>query len=104
MEIAAPTITTKIQTYFRGCRAALARSTSSVRLIPSGVSSNAHAITSAIGNPITTASTINRMAQLGISKNGKTLRGGLDQQPANNRIRNRDLVNIAPLQLGEEVA
>src|SRR6266480_846082 len=34
----------------------------------------------------------------------KNLRGGLDQQPANNRIRNRDLVNIAPLQLGEEVA
>jgi hypothetical protein len=27
----------------------------------------------------------------------------LDQQPANDRIRYRDLVNIAPLQLGEEV-
>ncbi len=49
-----------------------ARSTSSVRFKPSGVSSNAHAITSAIGNPITIASTTRRTAQFGISKNGKT--------------------------------
>jgi hypothetical protein len=65
-------ITTKIQVRFAGWRADRVRSTSSVRFKPSGVSSNAHAITSAIGNPIAIANTINRTAQFGISKNGKT--------------------------------
>jgi len=44
----------------------------SVRFKPAGVSSKAHASTTAMGNPITIASTINRTAQFGISKNGKT--------------------------------
>ena len=47
-------------------------STSSVRLIPSGVSSNAQAIMSAIGNPIATKTITNRTTQFGISRNGKT--------------------------------
>jgi len=49
----------------------LLRSTSSARLIPSGVSSNAHARINAIGKPITSKSTTRRTAQFGISKKGK---------------------------------
>src|SRR5881398_502419 len=56
----------------RACRADAARSTSSVRLIPSGVSSNAQAMTRAIGNPAATNTITNRTTQFGISKNGKT--------------------------------
>jgi hypothetical protein len=41
-------------------------------LNPSGVSSNAQAITSAIGKPIAMTSTTRRTAWFGISKNGKT--------------------------------
>ena len=36
-------------------------------------------------------------------KERKDLRRNLDQQPRDNRIRDCNLVNIAPLQLGEEV-
>src|SRR5205814_10305330 len=32
----------------------------------------------------------------------ENLRRDLDQQPTNDRIRDRNLVNVAPLQLGEE--
>src|SRR6516225_6284063 len=68
---AAPTTTTTIHARFFGTRSPEA-STSSVRFNPSGVSSNAHAITSAIGNPIATATITNLTTQLGISRNGKT--------------------------------
>src|SRR6266480_2835998 len=34
----------------------------------------------------------------------KNLRGNLHQQPADDRVGNRNFVNIAPLQLGEEIA
>jgi hypothetical protein len=34
----------------------------------------------------------------------ENLRGDLNQQPANNRVGDRHFVNIAPLQLGEEIA
>ena len=33
----------------------------------------------------------------------KNLRRDLNHQPADDRVRDRDLVNIAPLQLGEEI-
>src|SRR5262249_60431268 len=46
-------------------------SATSVRLIPSGVASNAHAITSAIGNPIAISTITRRTTQFGISRNGK---------------------------------
>ncbi len=44
----------------------------SVRLIPCGVSSNIHANTSATGRPRMMSSTIARIAELGMSKSGKT--------------------------------
>src|SRR5438552_3023128 len=68
-------ITTKIQVRFAGWRADRARSTPSVRFNPSGVNSKAHAMTSAMGKPITIASTTSRTAQFGMSKNGKTCVG-----------------------------
>jgi hypothetical protein len=52
-------------------RRAFASSTSSVRLIPSGVSSKAQASSSATGKPSARRTTTNRTAQVGISKNGK---------------------------------
>ena len=79
-------------------------SATSVRFSPSGVSSKAQAITSAIGNPITIASTIKSHGPIGNFKKRKDLRRDLDQQPANDCVSDRDLVNIAPLQFGEEVA
>ena len=33
----------------------------------------------------------------------KDLGGNLNEQPTDDRVRDRDLVNVAPLQLGEEV-
>src|SRR5207248_6873945 len=65
--------------------------------------SNAHAITSAIGNPITIASTINRTAPIWNFEKWKNLSGDLNQQPSDDGICDRDLVNVAPLQLGKEV-
>jgi hypothetical protein len=44
----------------------------SVRLIPSGVISNIHARTSAIGKPMMMSRTIDRMTQVGTSNTGKT--------------------------------
>jgi hypothetical protein len=73
---------------------ALACTPHNVRLILFGVSSNAQAMISAIGNPITAMSTTSCTAQLGISKNEKTLRANLDHEPADNRIGNRDFVNV----------
>ena len=34
----------------------------------------------------------------------KNLGSDLDHQPADHRVRDRDFVNVAPLQLGEEIA
>ena len=47
--------------------------TSSVRLIPSGVSSNAHAITNAIGNPAATSAIKTFITHAGASKAGKRI-------------------------------
>ena len=47
--------------------------------------------------------TINRMAQFGTSKTGNTCAIPWAERPAGDDVGNRDLVNIAPLQLGEEV-
>ena len=74
-----------------------------MRLIPSGVSSKAQAITSAIGNPITISRTTRRIAHVGISKSGKTCVATWTKEPTDDRISHRDLVDIAPLQLGKEV-
>ena len=79
-------------------------SATSVRLIPSGVSSNAHAITSAIGNPMMISTMIKRTTQFGISKNGNICGRFLRDYPADNGVSDRDLVNIPPLQLDEEVS
>ena len=49
----------------------LLRSTSSARLIPSGVSSNAQLRINATGNPMTGSKTTSRIAQFGISKMGR---------------------------------
>src|SRR5262249_29330536 len=49
-----------------------AASAASVRLIPSGVTSNAHAMISAIGKPMMINKTTNRIAQFGTSKTGRT--------------------------------
>jgi len=51
---------------------AAGESAGSVRRMPSAVISYAHASAIAMGNPITTSSTISRTAQLGMLKNGKT--------------------------------
>ena len=74
------------------------------RLIPSGVISNAH-------------DKIKRDRKPGMKKKDdqphrpvwdfekwKDLRGDLNEQPGDDGIGDRDLVNIAPFQLGEEVA
>src|SRR5437762_14350147 len=78
-DIAAPISVTYIQVRFfktrlseRTCPERESNgTTSSVCLIPSGVSSNAHAMTSAIGKPMIIASTISLRAQFGITKIGK---------------------------------
>ena len=77
--------------------------TSSVRLIPSGVSSKAQASTSAMGKPRKTRVTNTFITHAGASKVGKQNRRRLNQQPRDDRVGDRHLVNIAPLQLGEEV-
>jgi len=41
-------------------------------------------------------------SQFGISKDGKNLRCDLNQKPADNGIRDCNLVHVAPLQLAEE--
>ena len=74
-----------------------------MRLIPSGVTSNAHAIMSAIGNPMAIVSTINLHHPIRNFKDWENLCRDLDEQPANDRVRDRNLVNVAPLQLGEEI-
>src|SRR5207302_10520562 len=96
-------MTTKIQVRFFGCWAAVARSTSSVRLIPCGVISKLQARTSAIGSPIIMSMTINRIAQFRNVEHRKDLRDPLGERPAGDNVSDRDFVNITPLQLGEEI-
>src|SRR5207245_4035176 len=71
-EIAPATMTIQIHARPRDCADRTSISGDSVRLIPSGVSSNAQARLNATGNPIPSSNTTRRTAQLGISKNGKT--------------------------------
>src|SRR5881398_2457623 len=68
--VAAAATTTTTAVSLRPVLRATLRSTSFSRLIPSGVSSNAQERTSAMGNPITSATTTISTAQFGISKNG----------------------------------
>src|SRR5204863_9917259 len=80
----------------------LLRSTSSARLIPSGVISNAQARINATGNPITSSNTTNRTAQFGISKKWKDLGGDLDKQPGDDSIRDGNFLNVAAIQFAED--
>jgi hypothetical protein len=77
--------------------------TFSVRFIPSGVISKAQAMTSEMGNPaaITVTKTFHPTRRF---KSREEDRARLDQEPRDYRVGDRDLVNIAPLQLGKERA
>ena len=60
-------------------------------------------MTSAIGNPIDNCEHDQTHRPVRNFEEGKNLCRDLNQQPTNDRVRDRNLVNIAPLQLGEEV-
>jgi hypothetical protein len=93
-------------TIFRPVRRAidLLGSISDSSLIPSGVISNAHENISATGKPKMMTMIKIFITHGGVSKSRKKNRRRLDQEPGNNRISDSHLVNIAPLQLGEEIA
>ena len=77
--------------------------TSDSRTIPSGVISKAQENASAIGNPINEDDDDNLHRPLRRIKRGKKNRRRLNRQPRDHCISDRDFVNIAPLQLGEEI-
>ena len=74
-----------------------------MRFIPCGVSSNAHAITSAIGNPIDDCEHDQVALPNSEFQRRENLCRDLNQQPAYDRIRDGYLVHIAPLQLSEKL-
>jgi hypothetical protein len=47
--------------------------------------------------------TTKRTVEFGISKNGKDLRGKLGEEPCDDSVSDRCAVNVAPLQLGEDI-
>ena len=74
-----------------------------VRSIPCGVASNAQAITSAIGNPIDHEHDDKAHHPVRNFEKWKNLGRDLNQQPTDNCVSDRNLVNVAPLQLGKEI-
>jgi hypothetical protein len=74
-------------------------STSSVRLIPSGVSSKAHERHRKPDRDEDDHQSHNPIWNL---EEGKNLRRDLNYQPADNCVRDGNLVDIPPFQLGEE--
>ena len=77
--------------------------TSFVRFRPSGVASNAQEIITDMTKPKASRTTKAFITQFGASKVGKQNRRCLDDEPGYDSISDRDLVNVAPLQLGEEI-
>src|SRR4029077_11649800 len=77
-------------------------SADSVRFNPSGVSSNAHAITRAMGKPIAISIITSRIAPVRNLKKREDLRRDLHQQPRDDCVSDCDLVNVTPLQFAEE--
>src|SRR6266536_6318931 len=76
---------------------------SSVRTMPFGVMSKSHVKIRVMGNPRDDHQHDKSLRQRGHFENRKDLRDDLDDQPAGHGIGGADLVDMAALQLGEEI-